>query len=154
MAFSQPQVYLDELAKPILERFKAEPDSYDLAVATCIILYHFSDVVGRVRRIKGPVAADQIAEKVPEFATVRALANAGKHVELERHPNTALVGLRAEHMKKGSGAAFNDGADGSTKADATRQIVVDTPDGETHDVLHTCNSTFAALIAEQEFLQS
>lgn len=49
MAFSNPQVYMDELAAPLCRRFEAEPTAYDLAISTCIILYHFADVVAHVR---------------------------------------------------------------------------------------------------------
>ena len=156
MAFSNPKVYLDELAGPLCRRFEAEPESYELAVATCIVLYHYSDVVGHVRDQKGNEIANLIASKVPLFHTIRALANAAKHVELDWHPRRELIGLRAEDLKRGRGAAFSDGtffSDGSTFSDASASIVVTTPDGRKHDVLYTCKSVFASLMAQEEFFQ-
>jgi hypothetical protein len=156
MAFSNPKVYLEELAGPLCRRFESEPESYELAVAACIVLYHYSDVVGHVRGQAGPAMAELIASKIPEFDIIRALANAGKHVELTRHPKQELIGLRAEDLKRGRGAAFSDGSffsDGSTFSDHPNSIVVTTPDGRKHDVLHTCRSVFASLIADEEFFQ-
>lgn len=156
MAFSNPQVYLDELAGPLCRRFETEPTAYDLAISTCIILYHFSDVVAHVRSSKPHDVAEEIAAKIPAFHTIRAIANAGKHVELERHPKSELVGLRAEHLVRGKGAAFSDGSyysDGTTRSDARETVVVVTPDGKKHDLLHVCVSVLAALYREREFFQ-
>lgn len=156
MAFSNPEVYLNELAQPLCRRFEAEPTSYELAISTCIILYHFADVVAHVRGRKAHEVADEIAAAIPAFHTVRAIANAGKHVELTRHPISALVGLRAEHLKRGKGAAFSDGSyfsDGSTWSDMPETVVVETPDGRKHDVLHVCRSVFTALNERGEYFQ-
>lgn len=156
MAFSNPQVYMDELAAPLCRRFEAEPSAYDLAISACIILYHFADVVAHVRSGTPHAIAEEIAAKVPAFHTVRAIANAGKHVELTRHPKSELVGLRAEHLIRGKGAAFSDGtyySDGTTHSDAPETVVVETPDGKKHDVLHVCTSVLAALKGEPEFFQ-
>ena len=147
---------MDELATPLCRRFEAEPTAYDLAISTCIILYHFADVVAHVRNSKPHDVAEEIAAKVPAFHTIRAIANAGKHVELTRHPNAALVGLRAEHLVRGQGAAFNDGSyfsDGTTWSDMPDTVVVETPDGTTHDVLHICLSVLAEISKEREFFQ-
>nr|WP_312164032.1 hypothetical protein [Brevundimonas diminuta] len=156
MAFSNPEVYLAELAEPLCRRFEAEPTSYDLAIASCIILFHYADVVAHVRAGKAPAIADQIALAVPAFHTVRAIANAGKHVELTRHPVKALVGLRAEHLTRGKGAAFSDSSffsDGTTWSDMPETVVVETPDGTKHDVLHVCLTVLTALIENREFQQ-
>jgi hypothetical protein len=156
MAFSNPEVYLSDLARPLCQRFEAEPTSYELAISSCIILYHFADVVAHVRSSKAHEVANEIAASIPQFDTIRAIANAGKHVELTRHPNSALVGLRAEHLKRGKGAAFSDGAyfsDGSTWSDMPETVVVETPDGKKHDVLHVCQSVLKALSERQEYLQ-
>src|SRR5690606_21160931 len=72
-------------------------------ISTCIILYHFADVVAHVRSGKPHDVAEDIAAKVPAFHTIRAIANAGKHVELTRHPKSELVGLRAEHLIRRKG---------------------------------------------------
>lgn len=156
MAFSTPQVYMDELAEPLCRRLEVEPTAYDLAIATCIILYHFVDVVAHVRGGKAHEVADEIAEKVPDFDTVRAIANAGKHVELTHHPKSELIGLRAEHMVRGKGAAFSDGsyfADNVTCSDMPESVVVETPDGRLHDVPHLCARVFKDLCAVTEFFQ-
>lgn len=156
MAFSNPRVYMDELAAPLCRRFEAEPTAYDLAISACVILYHFADVVAHVRGNKPHDVAEEIAAKVPAFHTVRAIANAGKHVELTRHPKSKLVGLRAEHLVREKGAAFSDGSyysDGTTHSDARETVVVATPDGKKHDVLHICVSVLAGLYSEQEFFQ-
>jgi len=156
MAFSNPQVYMDELAAPLCRRFEAEPTAYDLAISTCIILYHFADVVAHVRSGKSHDVAEDIAAKVPAFHTIRAIANAGKHVELTRHPKSELVGLRAEHLVRGKGPAFSDGSyysDGSTHSDARDTVVVATPDGKKHDVLHLCVSVLEALYRQREFFK-
>ena len=156
MAFSNPEAYLSELAEPLCRRFKAEPTSYELAIASCIILFHYADVVAHVRGRKAPAIADEIALAVPAFHTVRAIANAGKHVELTRHPVKALVGLRAEHLARGKGAAFSDGSffsDGSTWSDMPETIVVETPDGTNHNVLHVCLMVLAALMDNSQFQQ-
>lgn len=156
MAFSIPQVYMDELAAPLCRRFEAEPTAYDLAISTCIVLYHFADVVAHVRGRKPHDVADEIAAKVPAFHTIRAIANAGKHVELTRHPKSELVGLRAEHLIRGQGAAFSDGSyysDGATHSDASETVVVATPDGKRHDVMHVCVSVLEALYTEREFFE-
>jgi hypothetical protein len=148
MAFSNPQVYMDELAAPLCRRFEAEPTAYDLAISTCIILYHFADVVAHVRSEKPHDVAEDIAAKVPAFHTVRAIANAGKHVELTRHPKSELVGLRAEHLVRGSYYS-----DGTTHSDVRETVVVATPDGKKHDVLHLCVSVLEALYREREFFE-
>ncbi|TYC78789.1 hypothetical protein [Novosphingobium sp. BW1] len=156
MAFSNPQVYIDELAAPLCRRFEAEPTAYDLAISTCIILYHFADVVAHVRNGKPHDVAQEIAAKVPAFHTVRAIANAGKHVKLTRHPKSELVGLRAEDLVRGKGAAFSDGSyysDGTTHSDARETVVVATPDGKKHDVLHVCVSVLESLYREREFFE-
>jgi len=156
MAFSDPQVYMDELAAPLCRRLEAEPTAYDLAISTCIVLYHFADVVAHVRGGKPHDVAEEIAAKVPAFHTIRAIANAGKHVELTRHPKPELVGLRAEHLVRGKGAAFSDGSyysDGATHSDACETVVVATPDGKRHDVLHVCVSVLEALYREREFFE-
>ena len=97
---------MDELVAPLCRRFEAEPTAYDLAISTCIILYHFADVVAHIRGSKPHKVAEDITAKVPAFHTIRAIANAGKHVELTRHPKSELVGLRAEHLVRRKGAAF------------------------------------------------
>jgi hypothetical protein len=156
MAFSNPQVYLNDLARPLCQRFEAEPTSYELAISSCIILYHFADVVAHVRSSKAHEVANEISAVIPQFDTIRAIANAGKHVELTRHPNSALVGLRAEHLTRGKGAAFSDGAyfsDGSTWSDMPETVVVETPDGRKHDVSHVCRSVLAALSERQEYFE-
>lgn len=156
MAFSNPEVYLTELAQPLCRRFAAEPISYELAIASCIILFHYADVVAHVRSSKASVIADEIALVVPSFHTIRAIANAGKHVELTRHPVKALKGLRAEHLTRGKGAAFSDGSffsDGSTWSDMPETVVVETPDGTKHDVLQVCLTVLAALIENRDFQQ-
>lgn len=156
MAFSNPRVYMDELAAPICRRFQAEPTAYDLAISTCIILYHFADVLAHVRGSKPHDIAEEIATKIPAFHTIRAIANAGKHVELTRHPDAALVGLRAEHLARGKGAAFSDGSyfsDGTTWSDMPETVVVETPDGRKHDVLHVCMAVYAALTGEPDFFE-
>ena len=156
MAFSNPEVYLNELAAPLCRRFEAEPTSYDLAVATCIVIFHFADVVAHVRRRTAYDMAGEIAAVIPAFHTVRAIANAGKHVELTRHPVSKLIGLRAEHLTKSKGAAFDDGSffsDGSTWSDMPETIVVETPDGAKHDVLHVCTTVLAALVENKQFHQ-
>lgn len=154
MAFLNPGIYLSDLAQPLCRRFEAEPNSYELAIASCIILFHYADVVGHLRRGKPAAIADEIALAVPAFHTVRAIANAGKHVELTRHLVKALVGLRAEHLTKAKGAAFSSGSffsDGSTWSDMPETVVVETPDGTKHDVLHVCLTVMAALIENREF---
>lgn len=156
MAFSQPEVYLSDLAKPLCHRFEHEPESYELAICSCIMLYHFADVVARVRNKKPHEIADEISVRIPKFNTVRAIANAGKHVELTRHPKSELVGLQAEDLKRGGGAAFSDGAffsDGSTWADTPNTVVVETPDGKKHDVLHTCQAVLTSLFEHTEYFE-
>lgn len=156
MAFSNPEIYVRDLARPLCERFAAEPNSYELAVSSCIVLYHFVDVVAHVRDITPHKAAEMIAEQIPMFSTVRALANAGKHVELTRHPNPEFVGLRAEHLIRGRGAAFSDGSyfsDGSTFADMPETVVVTTPDGNKHDVLQTCLAVLKQIEGTTELFQ-
>jgi hypothetical protein len=156
MAFSNPEVYIKELAEPLCCRFQNEPTSYELAISCCIILYHFADVVAYVQSAKAHEIADKIAAKFPDFHTIRAIANAGKHVELKRHPKSDLVGLRAEHLTRGKGAAFSDGtyfSDGSTFSDMPETVVVETPDGKKHDVRHLCVSVLEALKANQEYFQ-
>lgn len=156
MAFSNPQVFLDELAAPLCRRFEAEPTAYELAISTSIILYHFADVVAHVRGSKPHGIAEEIASKVPAFQTIRAIANAGKHVELTRHPSSELLGLRAEHLVREKGAAFSDGSfysDGTTHSDARETVVVTTPDGKKHDVLHLCVSVLTELYKEREFFE-
>lgn len=147
---------MDELAASLCRRFEAEPTAYDLAISTCIILYHFADVVAHVRGSNPHDVAMEIAAKVPAFHTIRAIANAGKHVELTRHPKPELLGLRAEHLVRGKGGAFSDGSyysDGSTHSDARETVVVATPDCKKHDVLHICMSVLAALNEEREFFE-
>jgi hypothetical protein len=156
MAFSNPQVYMDELAAPLCHRFEAEPAAYDLAISTCVILYHFADVVAHVRSRSSHDVAEDIAAKIPGFHTIRAIANAGKHVELTRHPKSELVGLRAEHLFRGKGRAFSDGSyssDGTTHFDAHETVVVATPDGKKYDVLHLCVSVLKALYKQREFFE-
>lgn len=147
---------MDELAAPLCRRFAEEPDAYDLAISACIILYHFADVVAHVRGGKPHDVAEEIALKVPAFHTIRAIANAGKHVELIRHPRPELVGLRAEHLMRGNEAAFSDGpnySNGTTQSDARETVVVATPDGQKHDVLHLCVTVLADIYKEREFFQ-
>ena len=156
MAFSNPEVYLSELARPLCRRFEAEPSAYDLAISSCIILYHFADVVAHVRGKKPHEVAAEIAKKIPEFHTIRAIANAGKHVELKYHPKTEFVGLRAEHLVKGKAAAFDDGtyiSDGTTFSDMSDTVVVETPDGNKHDVLRTCIAVLESLEDHREFFE-
>lgn len=156
MAFSNPEVYLSELAEPLCRRFEAEPTSYELAIASCIILFHYADVVAHVRCQTPYDVAGEIAVAVPAFHTVRAIANAGKHVELTRHPVSELIGLRAEHLKRGKGAAFSDGSfysDGASHSDAAETIMVETPDGQKHDVLHVCRAVLKGLKANTHFQQ-
>lgn len=156
MAFSHPKVYLEELARPLCNRFAAEPESYELAISSCIIIYHFADVLGYVREKPPHEACSIIIEKIPKFETIQALANAGKHVELTRHKNKALVGLRAEDITRGKAAAFSDGAyfsDGSSWAEMPVTVVVTTPDGNKHDVLHTCLEVLEALEGDNELMQ-
>ena len=147
---------MTELAEPLCRRLEAEPTAYDLAIATCIILYHFADVVAHVRGGKPHEIADEIAAKFPDFHTIRAIANVGKHVELTRHPKSELVGLRAEHLVRGKGSAFNDGSyfEGNvTWSDMPEAVVVETPDGRLHDVPHLCARVFKALCSDTELSQ-
>jgi hypothetical protein len=157
MAFSNPKVYFDELLEPMFRRFSDEPTSYELAISTCIIAYHFSDVVAHVRKITVKTAVEMISAKIPAFETISALANAGKHVELMRHENKALIGLRAEDLKRGKGSAFSDGtyySDGTTHSDARETIVVVTPDDRKHDILHVCEEVVAGISRHPEFFQT
>ncbi len=156
MAFSNPEVYINELARPLCLRLRAEPTSYELAISSCIILYHFADVVAYVRGVKASEIADELAAKIPDFHTIRALANAGKHVELTRHPNSELVGLRAEHLVRGKGTALSDGtcfSEGSSSSDTLDTVVVETPDGKRHDVLLLCLTVLEALSTDKELFQ-
>lgn len=149
MAFSNPQIYMDELAAPLCRRFEAEPTAYDLAISTCIILYHFADVVAKVRGCRPHDMAEEIALKVPAFHTIRAVANAGKHVELTRHSKSELVGLRAEHLARRTAATCGD----ETSHSERETIVVMTPDEEEHDVLRLCLSVLAELYRQSELFQ-
>lgn len=100
--------------------------------------------------------SEEIAAKVPEFHTIRAIANAGKHVELTRHPKSELVGLRAEHLVRGKGAAFSDGSyllGNVSWSDMPDAVVVKTPDGRLHDVPHLCACVFKALCSDTELFQ-
>lgn len=57
---------------------------------------------------------------------------------------------------RGGGAAFSDGSyfsDGVTWSDMPNTIVVATPDGIKHDVLHTCKSVVKALREHREFFE-
>lgn len=156
MAFSNPQVYMDELAGPLCRRLEAEPTAYDLAISSCIILYHFADVVANVRGLTAHDVAEEIAAKFPDFHTIRAIANAGKHVELTRHPKSELVGLRAEHLVRGKGAAFSDGSyfEGNvTWSDMPEAVIVETPEGRLHDVPHLCARVFKALCSDTELFK-
>lgn len=127
-----------------------------MAISCCIILFHFADVVAHVRRSKPHQIAEEIAKTIPKFHTVRAIANAGKHVELTRHPKPELIGLRAEHLAKGKSAAFSDGSyfsDGTSWSDMRETVVVEMPDGTRHDVLHLCTSVLDALIGDPDFFK-
>ena len=92
---SEPAEYLKVVARPIFERFQAEPTAVELAVSTCIVIAHFADVLGkhsgqkdlaRVRR--GLVALS------PSFRVIDAFCNAAKHVEIDKpdRPGTAHRG--------------------------------------------------------------
>ncbi|WP_457650310.1 hypothetical protein [Profundibacter sp.] len=156
MAFSNPKVYIDELAKPMCDRFINEPNSYELAISCSIILYHFADVVAYVKNKKPHEIADLITAKIPKFGIIRAIANAAKHVELTRHPVSTLVGLRAEHLVRGKAAAFSDGtyfSDGTSFRDMPEVVVVETPDRVKHDVLHTCQAVLEDLLEQQDLFQ-
>ena len=147
---------MDELAGPLCRRLAAEPTAYDLAISSCIVLYHFADVVAHVRGLTAHQIAEEIAAKVPDFHTIRAIANAGKHVELTRHPKSDLVGLRAEHLVRGKGAAFSDGSyfEGNVSwSDMPEAVVVETPEGRLHDVPHLCARVFKALCSDTELFQ-
>lgn len=118
--------------------------------------YHFADVVAHVRGKTAHEIAAEISDKIPEFHTIRAIANAGKHVELKRHPKSELIGLRAEHLVKGKAAAFSDGAyfgDGTTFSDMPDTVVVETPDSNMHDVLSLCFSVLRSLEKRHEFFE-
>lgn len=147
---------MSDLARPIFERFEAEPTSYDLAISCCIILYHFSDVLAHVTQSNPGDAAEKITEKVPEFETIRALANAGKHVELTRHPNSALHGLRAEHLIVGTGVSSGEATHESDVVAAevpSETIIVTTPDENVHDVLQICRAVLEAIENESDFFK-
>lgn len=154
MQLADPKTYLEHIAQPLIDRFKSEPASFDLAMASCILLYHYADVVGALKQQKPHVAAAEITAVVPKFDIVRALANAIKHVELTRHPGQKLVGLRADKLQVGPGAAFTDGtffSDGTSWTDIPDTIVIETPDSGKQDVLFVCSFVLNELMKRKEF---
>jgi hypothetical protein len=148
LAFSVPDVYLHELAGPLLARFEAEPKAYDLAIACCIIIYHYADVVAHSEEKRISEVTKELSKRAPHFQVIGGIANSAKHVELTRHADKALIGLRAEHLEVGKGVAFRDGSyfsDGSSFGDMADVVCVKTPDGTLHDVLFLCQETLRAL---------
>ena len=93
MAFSNPQVYIDELASPVCRRFEAEPSAYDLAISSCIILYHFADVVAHVRSSTPHAIAEEIAalDNVSEVYSVTGTYDLVALVRVARHDDLADI---------------------------------------------------------------
>ena len=145
---SEPAEYLKVVARPIFERFQAEPTAVELAVSTCIVIAHFADVLGkhsgqkdlaRVRR--GLVALS------PSFRVIDAFCNAAKHVEIDKRHGT-LKGLRLDVAEKGRAAAFSDGtyfSDGSSFAQHPNTIRILAPDGRRYDLLFEARKDLEAL---------
>ena len=77
----------------------------------------------RVRNEGMPIIRERLLA-FPRFQALADIANAGKHLELDRGPRT---GLAAQHFKIGQGAAFSDGtyfSDETTFSDAPEVVRV------------------------------
>ncbi|MDP3555557.1 hypothetical protein [Methylocystis sp.] len=92
-----------------------------------------------------PIIRERLSVAFPRFQALADMANAGKHLELDRGPRT---GLAAQHFQIGQGAAFSDG----THILATKQPFpmrrrwfVFQFKGATIDVLGLCEAALAAL---------
>ena len=62
--------------------------------------------------------------------------------------------IRDRHIERGRAAAFSDGSyysDGTTHSDMSETVIVTTPDGIKHDILHTCGTVLVSLESETEF---
>ncbi|ULO24176.1 hypothetical protein [Methylocystis sp. SB2] len=137
-----PREYLDTICRPSFEEFRAEPASIRRAWISAAALYHFADCLEKSRNEGMPIIRERLSVAFPRFQALADIANAGKHLELDRGPRT---GLAAQHFQIGQGAAFSDGtyfSDGTTFSDAPE--VVRVLKGATIDVLGLCEAALAA----------
>lgn len=101
-----PREYLDAICRPSFEEFRAEPSSIRRAWISAAALYHFADCLEKNRDEENRVIRERLASAFPRFQALADIANAGKHLELNRGSRT---GLAAQHFEIGQGAAFSDG---------------------------------------------
>ncbi|MFN3188848.1 MAG: hypothetical protein ACK42D_04930 [Candidatus Paceibacteria bacterium] len=147
---TDPPTYLRQIARPLCNRFRAEPLSFDLAFATCAAIFHFVDVLAHATGRETKVVAKEFRDTISGFELVRALANTLKHTELttpKYHPD---LGLKSSALSVDIGGAFSDGtyySDNTSFTDSPQAIVLTRVSGEKRDVLWTCLSVLEQIEA-------
>lgn len=138
-----PELYLENIIKPMVRRFEADPTAYDLGFACCVFLYHFCDVVCAQSGGTPGDIKKQIATKDRNFDLVHAVAVAAKHVFVSDKRLAGYVGLRSDDADIGRRAPFSDGSffsDGTSFSEMPPAIRVKSPDGRWHDLLFVVTS--------------
>jgi hypothetical protein len=138
-----PREYLDIICRPSFEEFRAEPSSIRKAWIAAAALYHFADYFEKSRNEEKATIRKRLADAFPKFQQLADIANASKHLELDRGPRT---GLAARHFGIGNRAAFSDGtyfSDGTTLSGAREGIRVEF-NGDIIDVLWLSEAALAA----------
>lgn len=145
---SEPAEYLKFVARPIFERFQAEPTAVELAVSTCIGIAHFADVLHIKKKQSLTQVRDDLVALCPSFRIVDAFCNAAKHVEIDKKRHGTLIGLRLDVAERSRAAAFSDGSyfsDGSSFAEHPKTIRILAPDGRRYDLLFEARKVLEAL---------
>jgi len=140
--------YLHAVVRPMLDRFLCDPTARDLALATCILTFHYCEYVGTETGLPKSDVEDYFRKLGPEFDAVHGIATAAKHTVVSNE-RLKFVGLSEGDISEGLAAAFSDGtyfSDGTTFSDSKPSTTVETQDGILFDVAHTAETLFARMV--------
>ena len=141
-----PSEYLEKICRPLFDEFEREPATMHRAWAAIVALAHFADYLARSRNIRICDARKEVSSSFPNFDLITDIANASKHVVLDRG-GRKREGYSVENIQSGPEAAFTDGtyfSDNTAFSDA-KIVLVSNFNEEQVDLVHLCSSCLTSL---------
>ena len=84
--------YIEQVAKPMVDRLRSTPDAIDLQIAAVVVVFHATDYIAKTNNEKPSDVVVRVKQRFADFEIVHAAANANKHHTIDQSPR-AYKGL-------------------------------------------------------------